>query len=323
MKRLLISTLWGYGAGMLAFFMLRKVIGDHFLVIRLINYSLPWAAGALVMALLVAAYFRQKALSVFLLAALLPAAFSFSYLFTNWTGAAAAAESRTTIRVMSFNVWKLNRNFTGIAGVIANEGPDVVLLQEVLPFQMQAIFLELARVSGPEPWNLAYDPAVDQALISRFPIVESEVSRRNNRAQKAFLETPIGRVRVINVHGYRDGWMGRHFGIENIIAEDVLPEQSPLILGGDFNTTDQSETFLTVLRHLNNSHLEAGKWFGFSFPAADTYLGFFGLRLRALTGLVRIDHIFYSRHFRATRAYTLTESGGSDHFPVVAELEFN
>jgi endonuclease/exonuclease/phosphatase family metal-dependent hydrolase len=36
--------------------------------------------------------------------------------------------------------------------------------------------------------------------------------------------------------------------------------------------------------------------------------------------MIRIDHIFYSRHFLARRAYTGANSGGSDHFPVVAEL---
>jgi endonuclease/exonuclease/phosphatase (EEP) superfamily protein YafD len=35
---------------------------------------------------------------------------------------------------------------------------------------------------------------------------------------------------------------------------------------------------------------------------------------------IRIDHIFYSDHFFASGAYTVDNSGGSDHFPVIAEL---
>ena len=36
--------------------------------------------------------------------------------------------------------------------------------------------------------------------------------------------------------------------------------------------------------------------------------------------VIRIDHIFYSNQFVALNTYVVNNSGGSDHFPVVAEL---
>jgi endonuclease/exonuclease/phosphatase (EEP) superfamily protein YafD len=322
MKRLFSLLLWAYGIGLLVFFATRALAGDYLLPVRLTSYFLPWVAGVLPPALIFAAYFRKKALSTVLLVGLLFSAFSFSYLFTNCRGQTSACEGSRTIKVMSYNVWRLNRSYAAIAEVIAKESPDVVMMQEVQRFQMQRIHQQLTRLSGHYDWSVAYDPAVDQAMISRFPIVQSQVSARNNRAQKALLRTPFGELVVINIHGYRDGWMKRHFGIESILAQDVLPDRHPLILGGDFNTTDQSETFRAVRRHLQNSHVEAGCGFGFTFPANETIYGH-GFRLPSFLciGLIRIDHIFYSRHFRAVRAYTVGESGGSDHFPVMVELE--
>lgn len=322
MKRLLFSILWGYGLSLLAFFLLRKATGDLIQPVRLINYFLPWVAVGLLPALVSAVWCRKKALSLLLLAGLLQTAFSFSYLFTNCGARAYGGEGSRTLKVMSYNVWKLNRDYAAVARVIADQDPELVLLQEVLPHQLRPICENLERLSGHADWSVAHDLAVDQALISRYPVVENKTAERSNRAQIARVRSPFGDIRVINVHAYRDGWKARHEGMERILSQYVLPESIPVILGGDLNTTDQAETFGTVRRHLMNAHLEAGCGFGFTFPAADTFLGLLDLRLPAWTGLVRIDHIFYSRDFHAVSAYTVAESGGSDHFPVVAELEF-
>jgi endonuclease/exonuclease/phosphatase family metal-dependent hydrolase len=87
-------------------------------------------------------------------------------------------------------------------------------------------------------------------------------------------------------------------------------------VGGDFNTTDQSEGYHLLAQHLKNAHWEAGWGFGFSFPANQPRFK----RIPILTPVVRIDHIFYSSHFLAHSATTLSDSGGSDHLPVIAEL---
>jgi vancomycin resistance protein VanJ len=69
-----------------------------------------------------------------------------------------------------------------------------------------------------------------------------------------------------------------------------------------------------INQQLQNAHWEAGWGFGFTFP-------FSRGRIRGILPqprMVRIDHIFYSDHFFAHSAGTLTESGGSDHLPVFA-----
>jgi vancomycin resistance protein VanJ len=137
------------------------------------------------------------------------------------------------------------------------------------------------------------------------------------------LEAPLGPVTVVNVHAYKHGWLERHRLMEALMVEDVIPEKGPLILGGDFNTTDRSETYRMIQQHLINAHDEAGCGFGFTFP---TVSKFWSLRLLGslprfpLPALIRIDHIFYSSHFTTLKSYTVSDSGGSDHLPIVAEL---
>ena len=101
-----------------------------------------------------------------------------------------------------------------------------------------------------------------------------------------------------------------------ILVNDIAASTAPLIVGGDFNTTEQSENYRLINQYLANAHWEAGWGFGFSFPAHNPHYN----HIPVITPMVRIDHIFYSNHFFARSAQTLATSGGSDHLPVTAEL---
>lgn len=68
------------------------------------------------------------------------------------------------------------------------------------------------------------------------------------------LETPLKILRVINIHAFRKGWDDRHWRMQQILEEDVLNVPEPVILGGDFNTTEQSETFQILRKILQNAH---------------------------------------------------------------------
>jgi endonuclease/exonuclease/phosphatase (EEP) superfamily protein YafD len=103
------------------------------------------------------------------------------------------------------------------------------------------------------------------------------------------------------------------------LTEDIAQVKTPLIVGGDFNTTEQAETYRFINQYLSNAHWEAGWGFGFTFPAHNPRYK----QIPVLTPMVRIDHIFYSDHFFARSAQTLATSGGSDHLPVVATLQFS
>ena len=130
------------------------------------------------------------------------------------------------------------------------------------------------------------------------------------------LESPCGPITLINIHAYKYKWLRRHKQMTALLKEDIATEKDPVILGGDFNTSDQSQTYRLVNKYLNNAHWEAGCGFGFTFPSSSSRLK----RKYSVPPLIRIDHIFYSSHFIPRSARTLRESGGSDHLPVVAEF---
>jgi endonuclease/exonuclease/phosphatase (EEP) superfamily protein YafD len=138
------------------------------------------------------------------------------------------------------------------------------------------------------------------------------------QAQRVVLRIPAGPITVFNVHPLRSGgWRQRYRQIASLLEEEVLPEKTPVILGGDFNAPDHSQLYELVAGHLKNAHREAGLGFGFTYPSSDVRV----LRLFPAPSVVRIDHIFFSDHFVALRAGTMDESGGSDHRAVFAELD--
>jgi endonuclease/exonuclease/phosphatase (EEP) superfamily protein YafD len=162
----------------------------------------------------------------------------------------------------------------------------------------------------------AYESRAYQGIISRFPLTPVELAYDKGRTQKVIAATPAGPIAVWNVHPNTPlPWLRQYRQI-SALAEDIAAVDGPLIVGGDFNTTDQSETYHLVNQYLHNAHWEAGWGFGFSFPAHQPHFR----DIPILTPVIRIDHIFYSSHFFAQNARTLSDSGGSDHFPVTAKL---
>jgi vancomycin resistance protein VanJ len=308
---------WAFALAANGFFLFRLLSGDQFLWVRIINYFLPWA-GVLAGACLAAAVVSKKAkLSAALGVPFLMVGVIYAPLFLNCK--ANAAGSGNILTVMSFNIWSNNQRMDACADVILKENPDILLLQEITPDQMSVLWTRLSQ----QEWVLSHDAATQQAIISRYPIGRSEFFFWKNRSQKAVIETPHGPVTVINVHAYKHGWQERHRLMQTILDEDVVAVDGPLILGGDFNTTDQSETFRMIRRHLTNAHDAAGCGFGFTFPTTSRFFSF--RRLGPLPKfpvppLIRIDHIFHNSHFTSLRARTLKDSGGSDHRPVVAVL---
>jgi endonuclease/exonuclease/phosphatase (EEP) superfamily protein YafD len=202
-------------------------------------------------------------------------------LFRN--GPAGLAGQGVQLKVMSFNVWSENSSLLPAAKLIRKKDLDILLLQEV---------------------------------VSRYPITPLMVSRKLGLTQAVRVDTAAGAITVFNVHPQRGNWKRRHWQMTTLLQEHLLPTPGPVLLGGDFNTTDRSQTYRMLSRQLRNAHWEAGRGFGFTYPAN---LHAWGEFLPAWP-LVRIDHIFYNRYFQAVSAETLRESCGSDHLPVMANL---
>jgi endonuclease/exonuclease/phosphatase (EEP) superfamily protein YafD len=225
--------------------------------------------------------------------------------------------SSLTLSVLSYNTWSENRDHRKIARVVLGNAPDLVLLQEVPPGVFGRVMGLLGHLYGGSTVHHAYEPTIRQAVVSRYPLGASAAMKEKGQAQKVVLRTPAGPVTVLNVHPLRDGgWRRRYDQMAALLEQDVLPERTPVILGGDVNSPEHSQVYGLIAAHLDNAQRAAGSGFGFTYPASGRRL----LGVVPAFPVVRIDHVFFSRHFVALRAETLQDSGGSDHRPVIAVL---
>jgi endonuclease/exonuclease/phosphatase (EEP) superfamily protein YafD len=314
------AGLWVFGVGLLFWYPLRWWPSDHLWPVRLTNYLMPWLLLGLIPGLLAAGLARRKWLVVTLTIPTILIGGTFAPLFLPRPGTVLAGS--TPIKIMSFNVLYNNQDYPALAGVIRQENPDILLLQEITEQSAAALEAELRDLypDGRLYHDFADKPGqahyFSEAIFSRYPITPISVTYERGRAQKVLINTPDGPISVWNVHPTTPMPWAYHYRQIYALTEDIAAVNGPLIVGGDFNTTDHSETYRLVNQHLGNAHWDAGWGFGFSFPAHAPRVK--GVPL--LTRLVRIDHIFYSHHFFVHNARTLPHSGGSDHLPVVAEL---
>jgi len=308
--------LWLFGLGVLLTYLLRWWPGDRLLPVRLLNYMVPWLLIPLVLALIAAIVAGRHWLVTVLAVPTLFISLTYAPLFL--PRPCLALGNSETFKVLSHNVGRRNPDVTAMAALIRQEQPDILLLQELRRDRVEAFINTLDDLYPDAELHFTYDPYTLQAVASRYPLTPLAMMPEKGRAQKVLLETPNGPITVINIHpDFRD-WQRRHQQMSMLLAEDVISADGPVILGGDFNTTDQTQIYRLVNQHLHNAHWEAGWGFDFTFP-------FPVRRIRGrypMPQLVRIDHIFYSDHFFAHNAGTLTESGGSDHLPVFAEFSW-
>ncbi len=305
---------WLFALLALAWTGLHWLTGDLFLPVRMVNYVMPWLLLGLVPGLALAALARHKTLAMVLAVPALFVAVSFAPLFL--PPATTVLAGGISFKVMSYNLLYVNRDVAAISRLIWQEQPDILLMQEVTPFHARNLPVALADLYPGQSLHVAYASEIGQVIISRYPMTSEGIDRKA-RIQKVSLETPAGRVKVWNVHARTPSRWQQHYQDLSAMAIETAQVEGPLIVGGDFNTTDQSELYRLINRHLDNAHWEAGWGFGFSFPAESSSI--YGVPIPG--SVVRIDHIFYSgEHFLARHARTLAESGGSDHLPVVVTL---
>lgn len=309
--------LWVFALTILLGYCMRWWLGDYLKLVRLINYIMPWLLVGLVPGLIVAGLAHHKWLAIALFTPTFLIVLNYLPLFWNCSNSAVANDM--PLKVMSYNVWRENQNISDVASVIRKKKPDILLLQEIKQDKIQELVNELTDLYPDVQLNFEYAPEMLQGIISRYPLIALEATPQKGRAQKVWIESPFGRITVINIHAYKWGWLHRHQQMQHLLTEDIVTAENPVILGGDFNTSDQSQTYRMVNKYLNNAHWEAGCGFGFTFPSSS-------LRIKnkySIPALIRIDHIFYSSHFTPLSAGTLGYSGGSDHLPVVAEFTRN
>lgn len=151
-------------------------------------------------------------------------------------------------------------------------------------------------------------------IISRYQLVE-EAS--DGKVQRAVLQAPMADISLRNLHAIKAIYDD---AVQEMIVEKLISDISsvadPIIVAGDFNLTQENDGYKELREWLQNAHEEAGVGFGFTFPTPVRRIGL-------LFPLVRIDHLFVSRHFCVTSFRTLNGFAASDHYPITATLTFD
>lgn len=359
-----ITNLWQMGARgfwlsqgslgllILALFVMRWWPGDWLLPVRLLNYFSGWVLVFLLIPLTLAIVAGRQGLAALFA---VPTLGLMVLLSPNFVPTPAPAVAATQpLKVMSYNILYRNRNPDTIA-LIQAEQADIVILQEVVPAMLYAFESRLPEVYPDGQLYFAYEPAIAQLVVSRYPVQSLGGFYALGRTQKTVVEPPHGPIQVWNTHTRtaisQSGWQEQH---DHLLAlsEAARQVEGPLIITGDFNTTPQADNYRLMTRYLTNAHEQMGYGLEFTYPVQGARLRNYLLdvqwkllKYRSLRKtlkwlelprrplllrykyiplssgpVVRIDHIFYNAHFRASNAYTLADAGGSDHRPVVATL---
>ncbi|SKA84346.1 Uncharacterized conserved protein YafD, endonuclease/exonuclease/phosphatase (EEP) superfamily [Prosthecobacter debontii] len=92
-------------------------------------------------------------------------------------------------------------------------------------------------------------------------------------------------------------WNGQIADAEIVLAA-IRQDSLPVIAAGDFNAPHIGYIHRMITRQLKDSHAEAGQGFGLTFP------GFTNNPLSAGGPWMRIDYVFYDRHWEAIQCVT-------------------
>jgi endonuclease/exonuclease/phosphatase family metal-dependent hydrolase len=242
-------------------------------------------------------------------------------------GARTATPGAQRFRIFTLNTG-LGKNGTGeILDRIRGANPDVIVLEEVDDDDVEALRLGLPGHAFRH---------VDQFVIaSRFPIEEAveppplsnDGEGRSAQYARCQLSTPGGRIRLFAVHPVSPheafNQMRESFRavsaqtmeantrerLEQVsaLAAEAANSSDPIIIAGDTNLPGLSWAFSHWLGGLSDGFAEAGRGFGYSYPAQRMVW-------------MRIDRVLAGPRFRFLDVATVS-GRVSNHLAVVADLE--
>jgi vancomycin resistance protein VanJ len=240
----------------------------------------------------------------------------------HWCLLPTADNSGTTgLKVMTWNVRYDNPNPKEIANVINSEKPDIVALQEL----MRDPAWELSEILKPTfPYRYINPLTFEFGFFSKYPI-EYTFDPTANYFQEVNVSFGNRKIDLIDVHlptpaikASKLGFLPIPIDYNTNKQDEIYPTlidrvraiDRPLLVVGDFNTSDRDRNYRSFSKLLTNAFQETGWGLGFTYP----------IKSPIEIPLVRIDHIFYSQHWQAKAAW-INKGRGSDHQYLVAKLQ--
>ena len=233
------------------------------------------------------------------------------------TGQAEPFDNKPVMRVITLNCAFFDKG--NPAQDLAVWEPDIVLLQDIAPYQVQQIADVLYGRLGD------YRSHQTNGVVTRWKI-QREVRNPSQRDEQLTVRRPDGTdIEVVNIHlrtaatdlrlwrrsawtAHRDNRIVRQK--ELTLTQQVLEQTTqfpniPTILGGDFNAPASDIVHRQLTRDFVDAFSVAGTGWGNTFHSRFPIL--------------RIDHIYATRHFTPIRCRAMI-TRKSDHRMVIADF---
>jgi vancomycin resistance protein VanJ len=321
-----LAVLWG---GIVNLFLMGNSLGASRPAFVLLNQIAPWIALFSLLAFSLAFTLRARRWLVLWLA---PGMIAFVWWYAPaWLPKAPPHAEGVEFTAITCNVLGHLADPERTFAVIRDTDADLVALEELRPTLQARLRSDL---SGRYPYQVSrvvqgYDGL---ALLSRFPILESEIGLEADlehidldtpRYLRAVVDIQGRPVAVYVIHPAIPAWNPPHVRhlydiplyydethLQAHIAaavEKISAETFPVLLLCDCNSTPRSHQYRMLDGLLDEAFGARGWGLGLSHPVGPF-------------PLFRIDYIWYTGEFTALDARVWPDSGTSDHYPVWGRL---
>jgi vancomycin resistance protein VanJ len=323
------AFVWVYVASLVAWLIVRYLIGDSSILVSLFSYLGVWLFCPLLV-LGPWALFRWRKPPALLL--LIPAAmFIWFYGRPFLPRPPRVVAPNEPITVLTFNLRFLNRDTEALAETLLSSQADVLALQEMTHFHNQHLPEALEEHFA----HHFYLSPAGLAVFSRYPILDQEsLPMQPWPALSVIIDVNGKPLHLINAHLARAGILDFLMTLDTkyirdaadarkaqiaTIQDAVRQSGPPTIVACDCNMTDLTSAYAQLTTTLLDTHSERGWGFG------HTLLVPRGLEISSTINvpLQRIDYLFHSPEIVATKALVLDDDGGSDHLPLVAQFDLS
>lgn len=225
------------------------------------------------------------------------------------------------------------RSEARIAEVIAEMSVDIVALQELDLGRRRSAGADQTKIIAKQlGWHSHFHPAMQRnnehygnAILSRYPLNFRRgvklagrppfFCREDRAAIEVNIETDLGNIHIINTHlglGLRERFLQAQL-LTSAEWRAAIASDTPFILVGDFNSLPGSRPYRTLNRHLHDVRE--------LIPTAGPVPTF-----PTRFPLLAVDHIFINEAIQPLSVIVHRSSLAriaSDHFPLIAELQFS
>ncbi|WP_230981502.1 endonuclease/exonuclease/phosphatase family protein [Echinicola salinicaeni] len=225
----------------------------------------------------------------------------------------AKKDEKTTLSLLTANVYQYNKNFTKCMKLIKKQSPDVFMLVET--DQAWADAMASLKTDYPHYIELPKNNTYGLLFYSKIPLKNTSINYLiDNEVPSIFTDLDLGHqmIRIYGIHptppvpGENTHSTERDAEIL-LVGKKAKAYNKPCIIMGDLNDVAWSYTTELFLKISGLGDPRIGRGMFNTFHANYPMLRW------------PLDHIFVSKHFKVKKL-KVQPSIGSDHFPISVEL---